>query len=312
MRVISGRALLVFAITTALADGVIAQTVRVPGTHVVLVPPSGFSAARQYPGFERPEVKASIMVTELPVAATEMMRSMTGPALASKGMTVISAQDVAIKQNPARLLHVRQQTARGEISKWMLIAGDARATIMVVGTFDEDLSPGIGEEIRQSLLSASWGPAAPASPFEGLTFRVTPTARMKLAKRVSNMLMFTESGTTGTPGSSEALYIAGQSIGQGAIGDVETFSEARAKQTTLIAGLTNVTGQHLQIAGADAYQLEADASDARTGRAMRLYQVIVPDDTGYFILQGLVRADRAREILPDFKALTASFRKIEP
>ena len=49
--------------------------------------------------------------------------------------------------------------------------------------------------MKQSLLTASWGSHASSSPFEGLPFRVTPTARLKLAKRVSNMLMFTESGT---------------------------------------------------------------------------------------------------------------------
>jgi hypothetical protein len=41
---------------------------------------------------------------------------------------------------------------------------------------------------------------------------------------------------------------------------------------------------------------------------MRLYQVVVPDETGYFILQGLGRTDRAREFLQEFRALTASFQ----
>jgi hypothetical protein len=41
---------------------------------------------------------------------------------------------------------------------------------------------------------------------------------------------------------------------------------------------------------------------------MRIYQVIVPDDTGYFIAQGLVRADRAADLMPEFRALTMSFR----
>ena len=43
---------------------------------------------------------------------------------------------------------------------------------------------------------------------------------------------------------------------------------------------------------------------------MRLYQVIIPDETGYFILQGLSRADRANDIFPEFRALTASFRMV--
>jgi hypothetical protein len=45
--------------------------------------------------------------------------------------------------------------------------------------------------------------------------------------------------------------------------------------------------------GLDAYELEADAADARSGTPVRLYQVITADEDGYFILQGVARADRA-------------------
>jgi hypothetical protein len=293
-------------LTLALATASFAQGVRVPGTKVTLSPPEGFSPAQQYPGFERPEAQASIMVTELPVPAPAMIRSMTAPALASRNMSLISAQDIVVSQNPARLLHVRQKTTAADVLKWMLIAGDAKFTIMIVGTFGT-ASPEIGEAIRRSVLTASWGATA-GGPFEGLTFRITPTGRFKLANRVSNMLMFTESGTPGSPGSTEALFLAGHSIGRGTVTDLRVFAEARAKQTTLIKGLKNVSGQDIQVAGLNAYELQADASDARYGRGMRLYQVIAPDATGYYILQGLCRADRAADLMPEFKALTASFR----
>jgi len=304
------RSLALAVIVTALTNPLFAQSVRVPGTSVTLAPPEGFSSAKQYPGFERPEAQASIMVTELPGPAADMIRSMTGPALAGKGVILISARDTVIRDSPARLLHARQKTPKGEALKWILIAGDATKTIMVVGTFTDGVSPGIGNAIEQSLLTASWGSPASVSPFEGLPFRVTPNAKLKLARRVSNMLMFTESGTTGTPGSTDALYIAGHSLGEGQIGDVRAFSESRARQTTLTKGVTNFTGRAIQVGGLDAYELEADAADARSGRAMRLYQVVIPDETGYFILQGLINADRAGEIFPEFKALTASFRRL--
>jgi hypothetical protein len=308
----TARSLTLAFLATALATPLFAQSVRGPGTSVTLAPPEGFSMSKQYPGFEQAEAQASIMVTELPGPAADMIRSMTGPTLAAKGVKLISARDAVIRDNPARLLHVRQATTRGEALKWILIAGDATATIMVVGTFTDGVSPGISEVIKQSLLTTSWGRSESSGPFEGLPFRVTPNAKLKLARRVSNMLMFTESGTIGTPGSTEALYIAGHSIGQGQIGDVRRFSETRATQTSLTKGVSNNTGRLVQVSGLDAYELEADAADARSGRAMRLYQVIIPDETGYFILQGLVRADRAGEIFPEFKALTASFRRLSP
>jgi hypothetical protein len=70
------------------------------------------------------------------------------------------------------------------VLKWILIAGDAKATMMIVGTFPEAASPDVGETIRKSVLTASWSTAPPADSFEGLPFRLTATASLKLARRV--------------------------------------------------------------------------------------------------------------------------------
>jgi hypothetical protein len=288
-----------------------AQSVRVPGTSVSLTPPAGFGIAQQYPGFEQPDERASIMVTEMPVAAASMIGSMTAPGLASRGMTLVSARDVSIDARPARLLQVSQKSATGEVSKWILIAGDVKRTTMVVGSFPADSSSMLGDSIRHALLTLSFRTAAPPSPFEGLPFRIAATSRLKFAERVSNMLMFTESGTAGSLGSTEALFIAGHSIGRGHVPDVRTFSESRAAQTTLIAGLAHVTGRAITAGGFDAWELGADTRDARSGRPMHLYQVIIPDETGYYILQGLSTADRAAELLPEFRAMTGSFRVLQ-
>ena len=121
--------------------------------------------------------------------------------------------------------------------------------------------------------------------------------------------MFTESGTMGSA-STEALYVVGHSIGQGHVGDLRTFSESRALQTTLIKAVRTFAGRRVQVDGLDAYELEADAIDARGETPMRLYQVVIADETrGYFIIQGLSRADRAGELLPEFKAITTGFRR---
>jgi hypothetical protein len=270
-----------------------------------LTPPAGFSPAGQYPGFESSDPAGSIMVTELPVAAADMIRSMTGPSLAAKGMMLVSSVDVPVNARPARLLHIRQKASSRDVMKWILVAGEPAITFMVVGTYEAS-SPETGASIRRALLTTQWHAASP-DPFEGLPFRIKPSNALKLAGRVSNMLMFTESGKPGTPGSTEALFLAGHSIGSGQISDVKAFAESRARQTALIKNIARVTGRHIQIAGLDAYELEADGTDSRNGAAMRIYQVIALDDSGYYILQGVTRRERASAVMPEFRSLASSF-----
>lgn len=66
--------------------------VRVPGTKVSLDPPKSFSVAEQFPGFGRPDLRASIMVTEIPGPSMEVQKGMTKEPLATKGMTLIESR----------------------------------------------------------------------------------------------------------------------------------------------------------------------------------------------------------------------------
>jgi hypothetical protein len=287
-----------------------AQQRRVAGSRVSLDPPSGFSPARQFAGFENVEAQSSIMVTELPGPASVMQRGMTKAALASRGMTLIESSTVSVDGQAGRLLHVRQPSPSGEVLKWMLIAGDTARTVMIVGTYPPSAEAAVGEAIRVSLLGARLNTRATVSdPFEGLQFRVTPTGRLKLAGRVGNLLALSETGTL-TPGTPDAsLYFVGHSVGEVAIGDLRAFSERRLAQTTRTRGITDVAGRRTQLNGLDAYELEANATDAKSGRPLRIYQVIAPDEAGYFIIQGFVSPARAAAVMPEFRAVTATFQR---
>jgi hypothetical protein len=256
------------------------------------------------------DVQSSIMVTQLPGPASVMKRGMTRPALASRGMTLLASSTAEVDAQDALLLHVQQASSSGDVLKWMLIAGDQTRTVMIVGTYPTAAQAGVGEAIKRSLLSARWGLAVTApDAFEGLQFRITPTARLKLAGRVNNLLALTETGTI-TPSSPDAaLYFAGHSIGSIEIGDLRAFSETRLAQTTRTRGITRVTGRLVTLDGLEAYELEALATDARTARPVHIYQVIAPDEGGYFIIQGFVGPARAAAVVPEFRRVTETFQR---
>lgn len=292
------------------ADLAIAQTVRVAGTGVSLTPPDGFSPAEQFPGFQRADLQASIVVTEIPGSLATMKTRMTKGALASQGMILLGSKVVVVDGKEALLLHLRQRAGETEFLKWMLVAGDQNTTILIVGTFPRSAESSLSPAIQASVLTASWSVERSTDLFEGLLFRVTPSSTLKIARRVSNMLLLTESGTTGPAGPDEALYIVGNSVSGAAIHDLRSFSEARATQTAQTKDVRNFNGRVIQVDGLDSYELVADAKDAGTGTAMKVYQVVVPDSIGYYIVQGLISAARAGDVLPEFRRITATFRRV--
>ena len=283
------------------------QAVRVPGTGVTLVPPEGFSLARRFPGFEHPGLQASIMVSELPSPAADMKAGLTTQALASQGLAVIDSSTVRIDGADALLLELAQQSGGIDFQKWMLVAGDGHATLLVVGSFPRSAAADLSHRIRESLLTVTRVAQRAHDAFEGLLFRVTPSVKLKLARRMSNMLVLTESGVVPAQ-DGEAVFIVGSAVADSAIGDLRMFSEARAAQTATLTKLKNLSGRSVEIGGRAAYELTAEARDVQTGEAIRLYQVVVPDAASYFIIQGLARSKGSAAMLEEFRRVAATFR----
>jgi len=310
MRLSSALGVTSSALLVCVVASLSAEPARVPGTRVALDPPDGFVPSTQFAGFQSTTPPASIMVTELPGPAATMKRGMTRSALAGRGMTLLASTTETVDGHSAVLLQVRQTGPAGDVLKWMLIAGGESRTVMIVGTYPADEAV-VGEAIRRVLMGAELGTRTNAPDvFEGLNFTVTPSRRLKVAGRVGNLLALTETGTMApTDNPDAALYFVGHSLGPVPVGDLEQFSATRLRQTTRIKGLTNQTGHSMSLGGLAAYQLEADTSDARTGRPVHIYQVIAPDDAGYFIVQGLVSPARAVAMVAEFEQITATFQR---
>jgi len=289
-----------------------AAPTRVPGTRVNLDPPPGFVPAQRFPGFENEGRGASIMVTELPGSSAQMQKGMTRELLLSRGMTLIRTQTVKMGGRNALLVHTSQNAGGTEFLKWMLVAGDAKQTVMIVGTFPKAASE-LSLPLKRAILSASWAGAMPkAKPYEGLTYRADPTPALKLAGRVGNALVFTESGAMDAGGPDQAVLVIGSSFSDASVSDVEAFAKERATQSTQVGPLRHVEGRALTVDGLPGYELVAEANDAKTGREMRMYQLVLVDKTTYYLAQGFVSAERGPAVLAQFRQVTRSFRRLNP
>ncbi len=300
-----------FLALAAMAAAAIAAPVHVPGTDVSLEPPPGFVASQRFPGFEHDAKGASIAVTELPGPAAKMQQGMTRDMLATRGMTLLRSQPVKTGGKDALLIEVSQSANGTSYLKWMLVGGDEQKTVMIVGTFPK-AAASLTLPIKRAVLSASWGGEVKALPYDGLSFHVEPTLALRLAGRVGNVLVFSESGSMGKGDAGQAVLVVGSSFSGASISNVEQFAKDHASKSTQVSALRNIKGRALSLDGLPGYELVAEADDLKTMREVRMYQLILVDHTTYYLAQGLVSAGRGPAIMDRFREVTRSFRRVRP
>lgn len=286
-----------------------AQPQAVVGTRVTLQPPAGFVAADRFPGFANPESGASIMVTEVPAAFSQVTAGFTREQMAPRGMTLRGSESLTIDGRPGLLLSITQ-SARGVVfDKWMLAFGNDSAVVLVTGTYPQAAASRLGEPIKQAVLSARLSAAGPTDRFEGLGFRVTESSRLRIATRMGNTLALNETGTVPETAPGAPFLVVGSSFSEVDLADLEAFSRRRAMQIATLSGVSNLSGGPVTIDGAAAYELFADAVDGDDGKPLRVYQVILAEGNHYIMVQGFVGTERAAEFIPEFQSIARSLRR---
>lgn len=300
----------------ALALAVVAgpgQAGPVPGTPVSLDPPTGFEPTTNFPGFADRESGASIMVSQFPAPIAEFSKGFTTERLATRQIKVLSRETVQVAGRSATLLKLSQIGDGLEVYKWALLSGDAKSTTLVLGTWlkaDGPVQP-LDAPLRKALLSTTWSNRA-IDPFEGLSFRVTPTDRLKVASSVGGALLLTSSGTIAPDKKGDPLLIVAPSFRTVIVGNLREFSEKRAAQIAQVTQLRNLTGKSLTIDGLEAYELVADAVDATNPKQrLKIYQLLMqtPGKDGYFLTQGLMKTEQSTEFLPIIRQVSQSFKR---
>lgn len=310
-----GRSLTSLALALGLLAGVLAEradsgeAMRVKGTSVRLTPPEGFVPAERFAGFQNEGIKASIQVSVLAGPVSETKKVMNQEDLAKSGMTLVTSSIEKVNGADATVVHVVQTTGGTPFSKCLVVAGDEKATVLLVATVPSDAEVKHLTAMRAAMLAATWDAAAPADLYEGLPFRLVPAGTLTDVRRVGNNLLLTEHGRPKEPGPRDPMYIAGISHSATTITDLAAFSRSRVMTTTGVREIGDLRGATVKVAGLDGYELMADAMDAKSGTPMFLYQVIVSDGPGYWMVVGMVALERTEKFLPTFRKITESIQR---
>jgi len=279
----------------------------VHGTRVRMTRPAGFTVAQQFSGYLNREDGSSIMVTELPAPFAKATAGFDEAGCKSRGMTLESKQNVSVGKY-AGLLIALSQAAYGKLyRKWMLSFGDDTQTIVVTASWPEGAGD-LSAAMKSAVLTARLDETAPPPSLNDLTFTMGSTPRLTLARRVQNLLIYTESGQLAGSRRSP-FYIVGQSISEIAVEDPKGFARRRLGQVAGISSIAIEDDRDINVDGLSGRELVAAGVDVKSGGPMSVYQTMLFDKNTYYLFQGLVGKERKAEFLPAFKEATRGFKR---
>jgi hypothetical protein len=286
------------------------QPAIVAGTKVRLTPPTNFTPAAKFPGYFQASSNASIMVTEIPGPFSELSAGLRNPSkLEKNGISLLSQEQVKLNGQNAILLKMQQTASGVDFLKWVLIFGDQASSTMVTATFPKHLNAKLSESLKQSLLTSQQDQSLTESTDEGLDYTLQEQGDLKLAKRISNGLLLTKGGAFPSQSAADPIFVVAPSVTEQAIADPEAFSKQRLLKTNSVIKIEIETSQPVTINTLKGYEIVAKAQDQESGQPMLVYQVMLFDQKGYYIMQGLVGEAAKAEYLTAFKAIAQSFQR---
>jgi hypothetical protein len=286
------------------------QDATIAGTRISLRTPDGFTPSTQFSGYWQESMGSSIIVTEFPAPFSEILSGFSNPSeLSKRGMSLLSRRGVEVNEQKGELLKVQQNASGIEYLKWLLIFGDEKESVMVVAAFPKELETELSEKMKASVLTAKWYKGTKVSPTEGLNFSFNEQGELKLAKRIANSLLYTKSGIFPSKAVDDPLFIIGQALSKIEIGDKEEFAKSRISQTATITDIEIEKSTRVVLDNLSGYEIIAKGKDVESGELMMIYQMILFEDQGYYIMQGLVSEKQRHNYLPAFKGMAVSFKR---
>ena len=286
------------------------KPIPVTGTRASLIPPVGFTPSDRFPGFSQQSTNASIMVSEISGSFTETSSGLTDPAgLSKRGMVLLGNQKVSVVGYTGILVQVRQSMSGTEYLKWLFAIGDEQDTLFVVAVFPKALERKLSEKLKASILSVRWDKKKTIEPTEGLNFSIAETGDLRIAGRMANTLVFSKNGVSPSKDIDDPIFVVGQSLAKADIADHEGFAKARVLKTAEVTDVEIESSKRITIDALNGYEIVATAKDKASNKPMAIYQIILFEEDGYFIMGGLVSERNRQPSLKVFEEMARTFKR---
>jgi hypothetical protein len=275
---------------------------------IKLIRPNGFDTAESFNGFQQVSTQSSVMVMTIPGPFLEVSRGFTAEGLKTQGMKLKSTKNVSIDGNKGILINLNQTAYGTKFSKWIFTFGDETETKIIIATFPQAKADKLSPILKSVLLTAKNDASVPPALGSDLSFNISAN-KLKLTRSIEKTLMYTKDGAIPAKSPEDPLFIVAPSLSELAIVDKKEFATQRLSQTKSIQINSITSTAPIAIDGFDAYEIVADAKDLTSGTPITIYQVMIFDEPSYILIQGFVGTKVVSEYLPEFKAMTESFKK---
>lgn len=281
----------------------------VAGTRLGIQLPDGFEKAERFAGFALASAGASILVNELPGSFLETSKGFTKESLARRGMRVRTEEELRFGEFPGLLFSIEQQAQGRTYHKWIGLFGDTNTTFLVTATWPSEASEDMSATLKGAVASARVIGSA-GRPEEALTFTVQPAGDFKIAKVLGNTMILTRHGEFPVKEPGQPVYLVGASASRGLpIPDRRAFAVDRFQKIVAISEVTAGEPKGISIDGLDGLQIVGSGTEQRSNVRMAVHQVMLFDEDGYYLLQGMAAEDCRDEYLAVFSKIAESFRR---
>ncbi|WP_373544775.1 hypothetical protein [Chamaesiphon sp.] len=284
--------------------------VTFPEVELAIRQPSGFIKATAFYGFEQSTTNSSIVITKIPGSYSQVTGGFTRAGLATRGISLISKQNVKIENQSGLLLNVAQSAYGQKFRKWILVFGDEQNTRIVTATFPSENANKLGAQLKQVVLAVSLRTSSTAA-VSSLPFTIAAVkglSPVESATGVGKVAVFTKDGKIPTAAPTDPLFIVAPSLGAVPVLDQQSFATRRLSGYPITDTVVKSTNE-IAIDNLTGWEIVADGRDRQTKVPLTIYQIVLyPKQGGYVLMTGIVGDKQAQIYLPKFKAMAITYR----
>ncbi|MEC5158585.1 hypothetical protein [Chryseobacterium sp. MP_3.2] len=273
--------------------------IPIPGTKFSMVPPNDFELSSDFTGFQSEKTKSSIIIVDFPAAYSLLKESFTKEALLTKGMELISKENVKYNNVKAQLYKVRQKAFGKTYLKQILIFGDETKTVIVNGIYPEEFLE-MENDIKTALFTLTFDENQNPNSQEAAQFSInTAGTTYQFVKNLAGALMYSEDGLL--PTQKGRLLVSG-SLGEFSTLDPKKFTLERLKALPDADQAEIKSVEKITIDHRSGYEIIA--ADHKKDL---LYFVAIFSENRYYLIVGGAKEEQEKN-LEIFKKIARTFK----